>query len=105
MKKQKIFYLVQKITLTANRKLDNSFKNRFHNSTSQFFQNKKSEDGNCIDNNELLEDLNEINNKRTFSSGSKTRNNEQNSMRQNSIMGYNTTEILKDNNNNSKLKN
>ena len=94
----------QKITLTANRKLDNSFKNRFHNSNSQFFQKKKSEDGNSIDNNELLEDLNEINNKRTFSSGSKTRNNEQNSMRQNSIMGYNTTEILKDNNNNSKNK-
>ena len=96
----------QKRTLPYLKKIDMnlSFKKRFHNSTSQFFTKRKNEDlNNSIDYQEL-EDLPEIN-KRTFSSGnSKTRNNEQNSMRQNSIMGFNTTDILKENNSKSKSK-
>ena len=87
--------LYQRKTLTSKQKIDlnNSFKNRFHNSTSQFFHKKKINEINNSDN----IDLDEIKNKRTFSSkNSKTRNNDQNSMRQNSIMGYNTTDILKD---------
>ena len=90
----------QKKTLPTQKKLDIniSFKKRFHNSTSQFFKPKKLDEGiNSIDK-EDLEDLPEAN-KRTYSSGnSKTRNNDQNSMRQNSIMGFNTTDILKDDN-------
>ena len=90
----------QKKTLPTQKKIDinASFKKRFHNSTSQFFKPRKLDDGiNSLDK-EDLEDLPE-DNKRTYSSGnSKTRNNDQNSMRQNSIMGFNTTDILKDNN-------
>ena len=87
--------LYQRKTLTSKQKIDlnNSFKKRFHNSTSQFFIKENMEEINNSDN----IDLDEIKNKRTFSSkNGKTRNNEQNSMRQNSIMGYNTTDILKD---------
>ena len=90
----------QKKTLPTQKKIDinASFKKRFHNSTSQFFKPRKLDDGiNSLDKDDL-EDLPE-DNKRTYSSGnSKTRNNDQNSMRQNSIMGFNTTDILKDNN-------
>ena len=87
--------LYQKKFLTSKQKIDlnNSFKKRFHNSTSQFFIKKHQDEINNSDN----IDLEGIKNKRTLSSkNSKTRNNEQNSMRQNSIMGYNTTDILKD---------
>ena len=91
----------QKRTLQVQKNLDlnASFKKRFHNSTSQFFRNKRVKDMNYSNENLDMEDLQELN-KRTFSSkNSKSRYNEQNSMRQNSIMGYNTTDILKENNN------
>ena len=94
----------QKKSSTAKRKIidfNHSYKHRFHNSSSQFFLKKKSEDGNVMDNADL-EDLPDIN-KRTFSSANSKTRNDQNSMRQNSIMNFNTTDILKDNSN-SKTK-
>ena len=96
-----------KLTLSARSKLDinDSIKKKFIKSLSQFYPKKKSEEGNSIDNTYIFEDLPKIDkNKRTFSSRGKTRNNEDNSMRQNSIKGFNTTDILKDNNNNFKIK-
>ena len=96
-----------KLTLSARSKLDinDSIKKKFIKSLSQFYPKKKSEEGNSIDNTYIFEDLPKIDkNKRTFSSRDKTRNNEDNSMRQNSIKGFNTTDILKDNNNNFKIK-
>ena len=90
----------QKRTLPTQKKFDIiniSFKKRFHNSTSQFFTKKKLDEGNYSIDNQDLEDLNEINKGTLSSRNSKTRNYDQNSMRQNSIMGYNTTDILKDN--------
>ena len=96
-----------KLTLSARSKLDinDSIKKKFVKSLSQFYPKKKSEEGNSIDNTYIFEDLPKIDkNKRTFSSRGKTRNNEENSMRKNSIKGFNTTDILKDNNNNFKIK-
>ena len=96
-----------KLTLSARSKLDinDSIKKKFIKSLSQFYPKKKSEEGNSIDNTYIFEDLPKIDkNKRTFSSRGKTRNNEDNSMRKNSIKGFNTTDILKDNNNNFKIK-
>ena len=96
-----------KLTLSARSKLDinDSIKKKFIKSLSQFYPKKKSEEGNSIDNTYIFEDLPKIDkNKRTFSCRGKTRNNEDNSMRQNSIKGFNTTDILKDNNNNFKIK-
>ena len=96
-----------KLTLSARSKLDinDSIKKKFIKSLSQFYPKKKSEEGNSIDNTYIFEDLPKIDkNKRTFSSRGKTRNNEENSMRKNSIKGFNTTDILKDNNNNFKIK-
>ena len=96
-----------KLTLSARSKLDinDSIKKKFIKSLSQFYPMKKSEEGNSIDNTYIFEDLPKIDkNKRTFSSRGKTRNNEDNSMRKNSIKGFNTTDILKDNNNNFKIK-
>ena len=96
-----------KLTLSARSKLDinDSIKKKFIKSLSQFYPKKKSEEGNSIDNTYIFEDLPKIDkNKRTFSSRVKTRNNEENSMRKNSIKGFNTTDILKDNNNNFKIK-
>ena len=96
-----------KLTLSARSKLDinDSIKKKFIKSLSQFYPKKKSEEGNSINNTYIFEDLPKIDkNKRTFSSRGKTRNNENNSMRQNSIKGFNTTDIIKDNNNNFKIK-
>ena len=96
-----------KLTLSARSKLDinDSIKKKFIKSLSQFYPKKKSEEGNSINNTYIFEDLPKIDkNKRTFSSRVKTRNNEENSMRKNSIKGFNTTDILKDNNNNFKIK-
>ena len=96
-----------KLTLSARSKLDinDSIKKKFVKSLSQFYPKKKSEEGNSINNTYIFEDLPKIDkNKRTFSSRGKTRNNEENSMRKNSIKGFNTTDILKDNNNNFKIK-
>ena len=96
-----------KLTLSARSKLDinDSIKKKFIKSLSQFYPKKKSEEGNSINNTYIFEDLHKIDkNKRTFSSRGKTRNNEENSMRKNSIKGFNTTNILKDNNNNFKIK-
>ena len=96
-----------KLTLSARSKLDinDSIKKKFIKSLSQFYPKKKSEEGNSINNTYIFEDLPKIDkNKRTFSSRGKTRNNEDNSMRKNSIKGFNTTDILKDNNNNFKIK-
>ena len=92
--------LNKKRTFPTQKKLDinTSFKKLFPNSNSQYYLKKKLNEGNLSIDNKDLEELNEIN-KRTLSSGnSKTRNIDNNSMRQNSIMGYNTTDILKDNN-------
>ena len=96
-----------KLTLSARSKLDinDSIKKKFIKSLSQFYPKKKSEEGNSINNTYIFEDLPKIDkNKRTFSCRGKTRNNEDNSMRKNSIKGFNTTDILKDNNNNFKIK-
>ena len=79
---------------------NNSFKNYFNNSTSHFFLKRKNEEGPCFDNADF-EDLQDIN-RRTFSSAHSQTRNEQNSMRQNSIMNYNTTDLLKENNTKSK---
>ena len=89
---------------TSKRKIldfNNSYKHHFNNSTSHFFLKKKLEDTHDIDNEEL-DDLHDVN-RRTFSSGNSKTRNEQNSMRQNSIMNFNTTDILKENSN-SKTK-
>ena len=87
-----------KSDLLSKHKLDssNSFNKILHKSTSQFYKKKKLDlINNGIDNGDL-DDIPDLN-KRTFSSlQSRTRNNDQNSLRQNSIMGYNTTDILKE---------
>ena len=82
---------------------NNSYKQHFNNSTSHFFLKKKLEDEQDNDNGDS-DDLNDIN-RRTFSSANSKTRNEQNSMRQNSIMNFNTTDILKENSNSKRKDN
>ena len=91
----------QKTTIPSKKNLDinDYLKERINNKTSQYFKKEKlTHKNNNSNSNQELEEFIRTN-KRIFSSmSSKTRNNEQSSMKHSSRLSYNTTDKIKDKN-------
>ena len=91
----------QKTTIPSKKNLDinDYLKERINNKTSQYFKKEKlAHKNNNSNSNQELEEFIRTN-KRIFSSmSSKTRNNEQSSIKHSSRLSYNTTDKIKDKN-------